>query len=422
MRLGILRAIAARASAAGLIVCAVCGGSAPAQEIADPAAGLPVRERDRLGYEPVGVRLGSFLFYPSLLAGPFYDSNLFATPANAIDDSGLLMSPRLSAASQFSRHALKFELGADHFRYRRQRSEDRTDLFARADGRLDVRRDMVAMASLEAAHTHEDRASPDSPALAAEPVAANLLSGSATLNKTFNRFGLSLGTAVAWADYEDVDRIGGGVLDQDFRDHVVYSLGGRGTYAWMPGQRVFADLRANWRRYDSPGTLAFDSHGFTALAGLEFALTTLLHGELGLGYFRQQYDSPTVPDLEGPSYLANLIWNPTPLMTVTLSGKRQVQDSAGTGAVARIESSFEAVLDYELLRNLIISPRLRFVHEDYAGLARTDTLVQPGLKLEYLINRHVAVGAEYVFTTRESNLTGIDYDRHQASIHAKAQF
>jgi hypothetical protein len=422
LRLGDLRAIAARASAAGLIVCAVCASGAAAQGLNDPAAGLPVGERQRPGFDPAGVRLGGFLFYPSLVAAPFYDSNLFASPADPVSDSGVVFSPRLSAESQFGRHGLNVEIGADRHRYRRQRTEDRTDLFAHADGRLDVSRDMVALATLDAALRHEDRGSPDSPALAAEPVPVGRLGGTATVNRTFNRLGLSLGTGVAWLDYEDVPRIGGGTLDQDFRDHVVYSLGGRASYAWSPGHRIFADLRGNWRRYRNPGPAPRDSQGFTALTGLEFALTTLLHGEVGLGYFRQDYNSRAIGAVEGPSYLASLIWNATPLMTLTLSGERQVQDATGLGAAARVESGFQAVLDYELLRNLIITPSLRFAHEDYAGLARTDRVIESGLKLQYLVNRFFAVGGKYLFTNRDSNLAGFDYDRHQASLHATAQF
>lgn len=413
--------MASKASAVGLLFCAVVAGAA-AQTIDDPAGALPVGDRSRPGYDPVGVRLGSFLFHPSLTTAPFYDSNIFATSRNAIADSGIIMSPRLTAASQFSRHALDLEIGADRFRYRRQRSEDRTDLFAGARGRLDIRRDTVALATLDASLRHEDRGSPDSPALAAEPIPVKRLGGTATINRTFNRFGLSLGTGLHGADYQDVPRIGGGTLDQDFRDHLIYSLGGRGTYAWSPGQRIFADVRYNWRRYRNPGPVPFDSQGFAAHAGLEFALTALLHGELGLGYFRQEYESRLLADAEGPSYLANLIWNVTPLMTVTVTGERQVRDGTGAGAAGRIDSSFQAVLDYELLRNLIISPSLRFAHEDYVGLARTDTVLESGLKLQYLVNRFFAVGAEYLFTTRDSNVTGADYVRHQASIHATAQF
>ncbi|HEX2255836.1 MAG TPA: outer membrane beta-barrel protein [Afifellaceae bacterium] len=417
-----LRAIAARLSAAGLLLCGCAAASAAAQGIDDPAAGLPVRERERQGYDPAGARLGSFLFYPSLLSAPFYDSNLFAAPANPVSDVGVLYSPRLLAESQFGRHGLRFEIGADHFRYRRQRSEDRTNLFARAEGRLDIQREMVALATLDAGLLHEDRGSPDSPALAAEPVAVRRLAGTATINRTFNRFGLSLGTAIVSADYEDVSRIGGGTLDQDFRDHIIYSLGGRASYAWSTGHRLFADLRANWRHYGNSGPIPLDSQGFVALTGLEFALTTLLHGEIGLGYLRQDYHSPDIAAVEGPTYLANLIWNATPLMTLSVKGARQVQDTTGAGAVARIESSFEAVLDYELLRNLIISPSLRFAHEDYAGISRSDTVLEPGLKLEYFVNRFLAVGGKYIYTTRDSKVTGNDYVRHQASIHAKAQF
>jgi hypothetical protein len=149
LRLVCLRDLASKVPVVGLLLCAVVVG-ASAQTIDDPAGGLAVGDRARPGYDPAGVRLGSFLFYPSLTTAPFYDSNIFATSRNAIADSGIIMSPRLTAASQFSRHALDVEIGADRFRHRRQRSEDRTDLFASAKGRLDIRRDTVALATLEA--------------------------------------------------------------------------------------------------------------------------------------------------------------------------------------------------------------------------------------------------------------------------------
>jgi hypothetical protein len=417
------RAVAAKLAVVGVLTCSLLWSAvALTQESRDPDAALPVRERDRPGYDPAGIRLGSFLFYQSLTAAPFYDSNVFAAPRNEVGDSGILLAPHVWATSQFSRHAVEIDLGAELRRHRRERSEDRIDAFARVNGRLDIQQDLVALLILKAEAGHEDRGSVDSPARAAEPVPVRNLAASGTLNKTFNRFGLSLGAGAQWTDYEDVRRIGGGIVDQDFRDHLVYSIGGRATYAWLTGNRLFVDIRGNWRDYAGSGPVAFGSHGVNAVAGLEFALTTLLHGELGLGYLHQSYDSPLLPDVQGPSYLASLVWNATPLLTVTATGERQVRDSFVAGAAARIESTFQLVLDYELLRNLIISPQLRLTHEDYPAIARTDSVVEPGLKIDYLVNRYLALGGQYTFTTRESDISGAGFVRHQASIHATAQF
>jgi hypothetical protein len=43
------------------------------------AEDMPVKQRQQPGYEPVGIRAGSWMFNPSLITGGFYDSNVFAS-------------------------------------------------------------------------------------------------------------------------------------------------------------------------------------------------------------------------------------------------------------------------------------------------------------------------------------------------------
>ena len=52
-------------------------GRPPEDAPVTPPEDLPVRIRQQPGYEPVGVRAGSWMFYPSLTAGGFYESNRF---------------------------------------------------------------------------------------------------------------------------------------------------------------------------------------------------------------------------------------------------------------------------------------------------------------------------------------------------------
>src|SRR4051812_6079591 len=40
---------------------------------------MPVKKRQQPGYEPVGIRQGSWMFNPSLMSGALYDSNVFAS-------------------------------------------------------------------------------------------------------------------------------------------------------------------------------------------------------------------------------------------------------------------------------------------------------------------------------------------------------
>ena len=48
-----------------------------------PPEDMPVKKRQQPGYEPVGIRSGSWMFNPSLTAGTFYDSNVFSSNTRA---------------------------------------------------------------------------------------------------------------------------------------------------------------------------------------------------------------------------------------------------------------------------------------------------------------------------------------------------
>src|SRR5262245_39861020 len=57
----------------------------------------PVRTRLQPGYEPRGIRAGTWMFHPSLTVGGFYSSNVFATPTDQRSDVALRVHPSLRA-------------------------------------------------------------------------------------------------------------------------------------------------------------------------------------------------------------------------------------------------------------------------------------------------------------------------------------
>ena len=385
-------------------------------------ADIPVRRRPRPGYEAIGIRAGSMMFYPGLLAEATYNSNVYAVPTGEQGDSAFFIAPQLTAQSDFSNHELKLDFGLNHLEYFDLTAESRTNAHAAASGRLDVRSDLAIAMAGKIARRHEERGTSNSPFLAAEPVPYDEYDASMSVTKSFNRLEVSTGGAFEHRDYHDVKMVGGGTLDQDFRDGEIYVLGGRVAYRLKPGFRVFADGRYNWRRFNNLPGLNGDSEGYNLLAGAEFNVTSMVHGEVGIGYLSQSYAASGVSDATGLSYFADVIWTATPLITVTVGGRRKVDETALAIAPGRVDSSAYVRIDYELRRNFIVSPSINVVYEDYTGIAREDWVVEPGLRLDYLINRHFSVGARYIYTSRNSNVNVNDFDRHLVGINAKAQF
>ncbi len=394
-------------------------------EYADAADGytaLPVRDRPKPDYDPIGVRSGAFIFYPSVMERYIHDSNVFAAPSAEVSDDIFVFSPRLLVEGEIGRHTVTFNFGVDDYRYVDNTSENRTDAFGEIKAVIEASHDLNFTIRSTIAHRHELRDDTDLPSNAAEPAPYMEYSGAVAANKQFNRVGVSLGVAAKRRDYDDIAANGGGTIDQDPRDADVVSAGGRVTYDLMPGYRAFADLRGNWRRYRNAPGVNFDSDGIRALAGVEFAITNLIQGELGAGYIAQDYVNPIYADVSDFSYSASLIWSPTPLMTVTIDGERLVSDSNLATVGGRIDSTLRATLDYEVMRNFIVSPHFEYRNERYADIGRTDDVYQPGISADYYVNRYLRLGGAYDYTVRESSISINDFRRHTLSAHAKAQF
>ncbi len=89
-------AAAAATTAAGLSPLA--SAVSQAQE---PQPNVPVQERPRPAFDPLGIRLGNFLVFPRLEVTETYNSNVFADPDDEEDDLITVVEPTVSVRSNF---------------------------------------------------------------------------------------------------------------------------------------------------------------------------------------------------------------------------------------------------------------------------------------------------------------------------------
>lgn len=73
---------------------------------------MPVRKRQQPGYEPVGIRAGSWMFSPKLISGGLYDSNVFSSNTAKRSDIAAVFEPSLRAHTLWERHGLDLKLDA----------------------------------------------------------------------------------------------------------------------------------------------------------------------------------------------------------------------------------------------------------------------------------------------------------------------
>lgn len=375
------------------------------QPAPEPERNVTVEERRRPQFDPLGIRAGGFLIFPSLQVGGEYDSNVFATENNEEDDFGLLVRPRITAASQWSRHALNASLFGDFAFYEEFDDNNYQDFGGSVNGRLDITRNDIVTGGLTLARRHEGRESPE--AVGSQNL-VTYFDGLAQLayRREFNLVFFVVGGSVNRKDYDEED------LREDLRDLIDLTGDLRVGYKISPRFNLFLQGDYTIVRYDNDSVIDRDSKGFGVSVGTEVDITGILFGEASIGYIRRDYDDDALDSVSGPGGLARLTWNVTGLTSFIFEASSAVVETTQGGASSNLQTNAAAEIQHELLRNLILNGRLSFTRDAFEGIDRTDHTYRAQLGARYLLNRNLSLDASYLFATRDSDVNGADYDRH----------
>ncbi len=383
---------------------------------------IPVAERPHRDFDPVGIEYESIFFYPSLTGAAVYNSNIFATPTDRKADLAAVISPRLLIDYDRQNSAFELQLGADIYRFRKFTDQDRINAFARANSDHQLTESLEFETTLEAARKHDVPGEASSQLNAAEPIPYTDLFAQASLTKTLNRLGVSIDGTARNLTYENVDSFSGELLDQTWRDGNIFTASVKPFYELAPGYRAFVQARANTRDYAGTGDLNRDSEGYDIGTGVEFGVTPLISGEVAVGYLSETYTNPEISPIDGLSFMGEATWLMTPLMTLIVSGERKVAETTTPDFLGRVDTVVGVELDYELLRNLIVSVGPEFARQDFPNTPRRDDVVRMGVGIDYLVNPIASVAMRYDFVDRDSTLAEYSFDQHVISLNVTAQY
>ena len=117
-------------------------------------------------------------------------------------------------------------------------------------------------------------------------------------------------------------------------------------------------------------------------------------GEVRVGYLHRRYDDRGVRNPSGLSFFANLLWNATPSISVRVDANRDIDASGSTVAAGNLRSELRLSGAWELRRNIIFYPSVRYVHIDPVGLSASNDEVEPRVRAAYLLNRRYRLTGE----------------------------
>lgn len=404
--------IAAALLLATTALCASPDG-ASAQQRGEPNPNVTVQDRARPDFDPIGIRAGSFFLFPSIGLAGLYDDNIFAEDDDEEGDFAAIVTPLLRLRSNFSRHSLNLDVGAETAFYAEEDDNDYQDVFARGGGQLEITRDNLLDASFDLSRLHEDRDSPDD---TGQDEITDYYRQQAGLSyrRNFNRLFAIVGSEIVRLDFQDTD-------DENNDDRDRNQLVGRARLGYELGPRLAAFVQgtADARRYDETpddGGFDRDSEGYGARVGATVDITSILFGELSAGYTYRTYDDEELDSVDGFSFGGAITWNVTPLTSVIFEGLGEIQETTvaagGDTAAGNFQTSLGVDVTHELLRNVLLNANAGYIRDDFEGIDRTDDSVLVGGGVSYLLNRNLSLDATYSFRNRFSDDSDEEYTRN----------
>jgi hypothetical protein len=379
-----------------------------------PQRGQSVFERPRPDFEPNAIRYRSFIISPSVAFDMQYDDNIFTADddgGDTVSDFILQARPGVRVSSDWNRHSLVLRSALRGATYLENEQQDFTDFLGGANGQFDITRNFNATAGYTYQELHEERSSPNAATANNDvPTEYSLATVNAGLTRSVGLIGFDLDLNRLRWDYDNTL-----LSTQNDRDRSDDVGALRLSYEFRPDYRYFIEGQLNQRNYDQDiddNGFRRDSEGYRAITGTDFDITSLLSGDIYVGYAAQDYgDDPRFDVVDSIVYGSNLLWDMTPLTSVRLSVDKSIQDSVTPSVAAYIATVYKVEVQHELLRNVLIGSDVQYRNYEYEGfnIDREDHLYEAGLGGRYLVGRNVTLGAEYRFFTRDTDAVASDF-------------
>ena len=380
-------------------------GGTDAADVPEPARRVsrPVsREQGRTGptsqavgpYDPLGMRVGQFLFYPSLtLMGELTDN----VDSSTVGQEGRMVKPKfeLKVESDWIRHSLSLSGSAGMTAYDTPKRKPESDQALSAALELELADETLL--TLDGAFTrHQEDSSVELTATGQSATYETNFSAGATLDKRLGQLDLQLRGSAGAMRYEG----------ETSRNYDTYRLGARVGVPVTDQVTPFIDAEISRRQY-SVSNNRQNGNSLRGAIGIEVVNREKLSGEISAGLVAWE---PDVAGQAGDTSVfadASLVWSPNGLWTIR-GGLETELTSTATAARSVATHRVSASAEYAVLRNLTFTASGDIGRESYNGLSRRDWVFDATFNATYSFNRNLQLIASVERSQRESNWVGED--------------
>lgn len=381
-----------------------------------------------------GIRTGPLLLHPHIGVAEMYTDNVLRTPTKR-GDFFTTLAPGLQAQMPMgSRHLLLADYRSNLQFFHQTPANNVQDQTATVAARFDLASGIKVDLQGEQKFGHDPRGT----ALDLQAVELNKWSTSSFTGRAQYEGGVIGATlnmqTLRWHYLNNGQA--------PIRDRISNYLGVTGSAKALPNTALLLDLSVSQENYDENRNL--DNAIYTVSGGVRWDVTGNTSGEFLLGYQHLRFTRMAV-DQPGPvlslfrrdqdSYdnlfmMGRIRWNPVSDLQLTLQPYRTIQQTVVAGTAFFTATGINVAMSYPLRTRLDLTTNLGFERDEFssaagttmATIARTDTLKNAALGLNYRAVQWLGVGVQYVFEDRRSNARDFTYQANTIMLSLQGMF
>ncbi|MEH6756667.1 MAG: outer membrane beta-barrel protein [Parasphingorhabdus sp.] len=357
--------------------------------------------RSQPDYDPMGIKLGSFVLRPTLSISPDFNSNIFTQKDDAKSDASVTITPTITAALKRPGQSFAVTGRMKARRYANFNGQNYEEYRLDTSGFAELPEAITLAANVGWSESTTSRGSFENDLQIGSPLKKRDFSSSLFLKKRFNRLSIDGAFTASKFTYGDVRLDSGVVIDQGFRDG--HRIGGRVGAAFGISPLLSFQVKGSYDSFDYNEPRALfdrDAHSYSLTAGLRYELTRLLVAEINAGLRRHKFKNSTFPDIEGLALSAQLRWYPTPLVSVRMDLDQSTTTSSFDSVSAVTVTNFKLGADYEYRRNVVLSAEIQGSLEEYQGIEAAAKRVSITGRAEWKLNRRFSLRGYSSFDIR----------------------
>lgn len=366
-------------------------------------------------YDPIGIRIGSFVLFPEAEIGGLWTNNVLSSP-DARSDIAASINTTSRLVSNWSRHAIELKGTTISSFYDEFPSEDDRAWALEARGRLDISSRTNIQGLAGRSYSQENRSAID----------ANLIGPRANvtvdvaelaLNHRFNRLSVRLRGSVADSTYSQTDD-----MSNADRDTLETQQAVRAAWEFKPTLAVYAEQEFNQRDKAAPPPdgISRDSEGTRTRVGLDFGSTgAVLRGTISVGYGRQTPNDKRLQPVDAFLFDANLAWRMSEITSFLLTGRSDIYETTTEESGGVIAHTVALEARHALRRYLIASAGLSYTYYDYDHTPVTESGLISFAGIEYYASPELVLFARYQHLDFASDDLDGDYTTDEVRVGAR---